>query len=310
MLYFLHSMTLHNVTVKVPATTANLGPAFDCVGMALDLFNSVTLTISDMQSFAISGEGEKFLPKSPDNRIFKAMQAVYAEIDKPMPVLTVSCVNHIPLVRGLGSSSAAALSGLAAANALEGEPVSQERILEMAVEIEGHPDNVAPALLGGCQIVVQNGDKIVTSAVKVADGLKAVLFIPDFQMSTSKARSLLSKDVSRKDAVFNMGRTALLCNALSTGDWCQLKTATEDRLHQQARESMFPAMPKIISAALDAGAHGAFLSGAGPTIIALASEKHDEIESSMSGEAGRAKVNGKTMTLSLSALGAHISHQE
>lgn len=303
-------MALHKVTVKVPATTANLGPAFDCVGMALDLFNSVTLEISGNQSFAISGEGEKFLPKSADNRIFKAVQAVYAEIHKPLPVLAVSCVNEIPLVRGLGSSSAAALSGLVAANALEGGPITQERILEMAVEIEGHPDNVAPALLGGCQIVVQNGDKIVTSAVKVADGLKAVLFIPDFQMSTSKARSLLAKEISRKDAVFNIGRTALLCNALSTGDWCQLKVATEDRLHQQARESMFPAMPKIISAALEAGAHGAFLSGAGPTIIALASEKQNEIESAMSREAGGDKVNGKTMTLSLSTLGAHISYQE
>lgn len=303
-------MSLRNVTVKVPATTANLGPAFDCVGMALDLFNSVTLTVSDKQSFAISGEGEKFLPKSADNRIYKAIQSLYSEINKPMPVLAVSCVNQIPLVRGLGSSSAAALSGLAAANAIEGSPVSTERILEMAVEIEGHPDNVAPALLGGCQIVVQNGAKIVTSAVKVADGLKAVLFIPDFQMSTSKARSLLARDISRKDAVFNMGRTALLCNALSTGDWCSLKIATEDRLHQQARESMFPAMPKIISAALEAGAHGAFLSGAGPTIIALASEKYAEIAAAMSQEAERAKINGKTMALSLSALGAHTSHQE
>ena len=303
-------MSLRNVTVKVPATTANLGPAFDCVGMALDLFNSVTLTVSDKVSFAISGEGEKFLPKGADNRIFKAIQSVYSEINKPVPTLAISCVNQIPLVRGLGSSSAAALSGLAAANALEGDPLSRERILEMAVEIEGHPDNVAPALLGGCQIVVQNGDKIVTSAVKVADGLRAVLFIPDFQMSTSKARSLLAKDVSRKDAIFNMGRTALLCNALATGDWCSLKTATEDRLHQQARESMFPAMPKIISASLEAGAHGAFLSGAGPTIIALASDKYAEIAIAMTQEAERANVNGKTMTLSLSALGTHTSHQE
>lgn len=303
-------MSLRNVTVKVPATTANLGPAFDCVGLALDLFNSVTLAIADKQSFVITGEGEKFLPKSADNRVFKAVQAVYSEINKPLPTLALSCDNRIPLVRGLGSSSAAALGGLAAANALEGGPISTERILEMAVEIEGHPDNVAPALLGGCQIVVQNGAKIVTSSVKVADGLKAVLFIPDFQMSTSKARSLLAKDVSRKDAVFNMGRTALLCNALSTGDWCSLKIATEDRLHQQARESMFPAMPKIISAAIDGGAHGAFLSGAGPTIIALASEKYVEIASAMSQEAEGNKVNGKTMTLGLSALGTHTYHQE
>ncbi len=309
-------MSPRRVTVKVPATTANLGPAYDCVGMALDLFNYVSLARSEAESFVITGQGETFLPKNQDNRIFKAIKAAYAEIGKPMPTLTINCHNHIPLTRGLGSSAAAVLGGLSAANALEGSPLSQERLLELAVAIEGHSDNVAPALLGGCQIVVQTHDPIknknglLTSKVKLAPGLKAVLFVPDFQMSTARARSLLSRGVSRRDAVFNMGRAALLCNALSTGDWCNLRSATEDRLHQKAREAMFPAMPLIINAALEAGAHGSFLSGAGPTIIAFASEKEAQIASAMKEAASKASVPGITMQLQPTDTGTHISEIE
>ena len=302
-------MPAQRVTVKVPATTANLGPAFDCMGMALDLFNTLTIGVSERPSFQITGEGETFLPRGPENRIFKAVKAAYTEMARQMPGLEILCHNEIPLMRGLGSSAAAVLEGLAAANALEGNPISIERLLDMAVETEGHPDNVAPALLGGCQIVVrdeQKGEKLITSRVKIAEGLKAVLFVPDFQMSTGKARALLTRDISRGSAIFNIGRTALLCNALSTGNWCDLAIATRDKLHQTAREAMFPAMPEIIEAALAAGAHGAFLSGAGSTIIAFATEKEPQIGEAMSQAAARAKVAGKTMTLNPTDAGTQI----
>ena len=212
----------------------------------------------------------------------------------------------MPLGRGLGSSSAAAVGGLVAANALCEEPLSDDEVLALAVEMEGHPDNVTPALLGGCRIVVQDGDELVTSPVALARDLWAVLYIPSQQMPTRQARGLLGPTVSRADAVFNMGRAALLVNALSTGDFSLLRTATQDRLHQPARGVLFPAMARIIRAALDAGAAGAFLSGAGSTILALTEDREMTVGYEMADMADKAGVPGDVKVTKVSPQGAHV----
>lgn len=291
--------------VRVPATTANLGPGFDCLGMALDIWNTVRLETGG-SGVTVSGEGEGSLSLSRDNLVFQAAARLFRAIGEPAPQLKLTCQNAIPLGRGLGSSSAAAVGGLVAANALCENPLLPNEVLALAVEMEGHPDNVTPALLGGCQIVVQDGEDLVTSPVALAHDLWAVLYIPSQQMPTQQARGLLGPTVSRSDAVFNMGRAALLVNALSTGNLSLLRTATQDRLHQPARGVLFPAMARIIRAALDAGAAGAFLSGAGSTILALTVDREMTVGYEMADMADKAGVPGDLKVTKVSALGAHV----
>ena len=291
--------------VRVPATTANLGPGFDCLGMALDVWNTVRLETGGT-GVTVSGEGDGSLSLGRDNLVYQAAESLFRAIGKPVPRLSLTCENAVPLGRGLGSSSAAAVGGLVAANALCESPLSDDEVLALAVEIEGHPDNVTPALLGGCRIVVADGDELVTAPVPLARDLYAVLFVPAQQMPTQQARGLLSSTVSRADAVFNMGRAALLVNALSTGDISLLRTATQDRLHQPARGVLFPAMARIIRAALDAGAAGAFLSGAGSTILALTEDREMTVGYEMADMADKAGVPGEVKVTKVSPQGAHV----
>ena len=293
------------VEIRVPATTANLGPGFDCLGMALDIWNTVRLETGG-SGINITGEGANLLSRGDDNLVYTSAAALFQEIGEPMPPLVVTCDNAVPLGRGLGSSSTAVVGGLVAANVLCGEPLSQDELLTLAVRIEGHPDNVTPALLGGCQIVVQDESKLITSTIPLAKELWAILYIPSQQMPTHQARGLLGPQVSRADAVFNMGRTALLVNALTSGDLELLKTATQDRLHQPARGVLFPAMRLIIRAALEAGASGAFLSGAGSTILALTPDREMTVGYEMADMADKAGVPGDVKITKVSQQGAHV----
>jgi homoserine kinase len=227
-------MKFRQVTVRVPATTANLGPGFDCLGLALGLWNRLRLE-GGPSGISVIGEGADVLSRGEDNLVLRAASAVFREAGLPKPSLRLSCRNSIPLSRGLGSSAAAVVGGLVAANILCGEPLERATLLRVATALEGHPDNVAPALLGGCQIVVRDGDDLVTAGVRVPRWLRAVVFIPEVAMPTSEARAVLPPDVSRRDAVYNAGRVALLVNALATGKAEDLRVATQDALHQPAQ---------------------------------------------------------------------------
>jgi homoserine kinase len=179
-----------------------------------------------------------------------------------------------------------------AANELAGRPLDQRRILELAVRIEGHPDNVAAALLGGCQIIVQDHDDLVTAPVPIPESLRAVIYVPNVEMPTEMARRLLPPQVDRKDAVFNLGRVALLVRAFSTGDLKLLPVATDDRLHQPARQSIFFPMKNIFRAALEAGALGVFLSGAGSSVLALTTDREFTIGYEMADAAVKSGIDG------------------
>lgn len=292
------------VTVKVPATTANLGPGFDCLGMALDIWNSIDVQVGP-PGIEITGEGEKTLPRGPDNLVARSLRASFEEAGLRAPEVRISCRNEIPLDRGLGSSSAAVVGGLAAGNELAGRPLDSRRLLELAESFEGHPDNVAPALLGGCRIVVRDGESLITALVPVPETVRTVLFIPDVPMPTDSARKLLSDTVSRRDAVYNIGRAALLVRAFATGDKAHLAEATQDRLHQPERRAIFPAMGNIIRAAIGAGALGAFLSGAGSTVIALAEEREFTIGYEMADAAAKSGIGGSIRVTGPTARGAH-----
>ena len=294
------------VTITAPATTANLGPGFDCLGMALDFHNTVSVSHSERFAITISGEGEAVLSRDKNNLVYQATTRLFDEAGQTVPEIEIDCHNQIPLARGLGSSSSAITAGLLAANALLGNKMSLEELLPIAVEIEGHADNLAPAFFGGCQIVVRDASRLVHEEVPVKDLWKCVLFIPDFEMHTLKARNLLLRHLPREDAVYNIGRVALLTKALITGQADSLKIATQDRLHQPQRQTLFPAMDRIFTAALDAGADGAFLSGAGSTIAALARRSLDAIGQAMLAEGNRAGIRGRLTIAGLSKSGAQV----
>lgn len=301
-------MNLRNsVTVRVPATTANLGPGFDCLGMALNIHNTVTIAKSHSFNIAITGEGEKILSRGKDNLVYKAITKLFDKVKQPVPDLEINCHNEIPTARGLGSSTAAIVAGLVAANSLLGNTMSKEELLQLGIEMEGHPDNLTPALFGGCQVVVMDDTRLVHERISVQRSWKFVLFIPDFEIPTAEARTILPHQITREDAIYNLGRVALLTNALITGRADILKVATQDRLHQPHRQTLFPAMSHIFAAALSAGADGVFLSGSGPTILALARVELDTIGKAMLAEGKKAGIKGKIKIAELSETGALIT---
>ena len=244
------------IRVAAPATTANLGPGYDCLGMALDLWNTIEiqpLPPGAPPSVSLSGEGADELECGPGNLVYRAMEFLYRELDRPIPPLRLHCRNEIPLARGLGSSAAAIAGGLTAANALaaadnDGRPPFAPRdLLEMAATIEGHPDNVAAAVMGGLQLVItdapdnpDNSDAdpdaqagtLYTVPVNIPPGIHAVLFIPQTRIATDAARAVLPRQIPIADAVHNIARAALFVTALSTNHLEYLPIATQDKLHQ------------------------------------------------------------------------------
>ena len=298
-------MTDRKVTVRAPATSANMGPGFDCLGIALDIWNVITVEVG-ADGFHIFGQGEDDLPRDRSNMVWQSIARVFQEVDRPLPTMSLTCRNDIPTARGLGSSSAALVGGLTAGNELCGRPFSQIDLLQIAAEVEGHPDNVAPALFGGMQIAVFEGDRVINASVTVPPSLSAVLYIPTLPMPTEEARGLLGSEVPRSDAVFNIGRAALLVRAMASGDLEHLDIATEDLLHQPARQEIFFPMKNIIRAALGAGALGAFLSGAGSTVLALATEKEFTIGYEMADAAAKSGIDGEVRITRPTTLGAHV----
>ena len=293
------------VSVRVPATAANLGPGFDSIGIAVDMWSELTVERGPFE-VVIEGDGADVLPRDEGNLVVAGARAAYKARNAEFPELRFSCSNGIPFGRGLGSSSAAIVSGIIAGFALQGDGTDPDEALELAAEIEGHPDNVAPAILGGCQIGVKAGDRWVTSRIAVPDELNAVILIPDFVGETAQARGILKAEVQRADAVFNIGRAALLANALSTGQLELLRYATEDRLHQPARAGIYKGLNTIIKAALTGGAHGAFLSGAGPSVMAFATGHEYTVAYEMTEAARLHGIDASTRVVRPTSRGAHV----
>jgi homoserine kinase len=298
------------VQVVTPATTANLGPGFDCLGMALDLWNRVEVLPSSTSEgeplVEVTGEGEGELPTDRRNLVYRAIAFLFHEADEALPPLRLRCHNQIPVKRGLGSSAAAIAGGLAAANALCSHSFSSEDLLEMAATMEGHPDNVAAAVLGGLRLVVTDKQQLYTVPINVPPEIRAVLFVPEFGVSTADARRVLPEKVSIADAVHNAGRVALLVTGMLTNHPEYLSVATQDRLHQPYRQSSFPAMKVIFAAARAAGALGVFLSGSGPTILALTQGREMTVAYEMAEAARQAGVEGNVHITQPTAKGAHV----
>lgn len=270
---------MRTVRVSVPATTANLGPGFDCLGLALELRNTFVLSAAEWRPspgeldlvVTAEGEGSRSLAKNEENLLCRAAQKVFARAGRYPSVLRLHIECRVPLGRGLGSSASAIVGGVWGAAALLGEAESTAELLTLAAELEGHPDNVLPAALGGFTVALPaagvSGLRWVRAAVD--EDLRAVVAVPSFSLRTSEARRRLPKQVPLGDAVFNVAHTAAFVASAMAGDWAKAAAAMEDRLHQPYRSPLVPGFSEVCEAAREAGAAGAALSGAGPSILAL-----------------------------------------
>jgi len=263
----------------VPASTANLGSGFDTLGMALTLYNEVELTDEgEGVQLLVEGEGKSALEKAgAHNLVLRAAQSTLRDLGAHPFGLCVRQINRIPLRRGLGSSAAACLGGIAAAARLVGVELSPDEILARALPLEGHPDNITPALLGGLTVSAIVEGRVVSARVRVPKRLKALVVIPTLEIATKRAREALPQQVPHQDAVFNLNRIALLLAGLMTDRLDLLAAGTEDRLHQPYRAALLPGMEAILEEGLRAGALATFLSGAGSSLLALTSGDGDEI---------------------------------
>ncbi|MCR4962280.1 MAG: homoserine kinase [Firmicutes bacterium] len=255
--------------IQIPATTANCGCGYDSFGMALGYYNDIEIRESDAFSIDIEGEGANTLAFTPQNLVVRSAQAAYELAGISMPPLSFLCRNNIPLARGMGSSSAAIVGGIYAANLMMGKPLDHPAMLELASKIEGHPDNVAPALYGGFTVIANEGGKQYIKKVALPDTLHAVLASPDFPISTKKARAIMPRNVSLDDAVYSLSHAAYLALSIAEGDMAGLRAMLFDRLHQPYRFTLIKGAEDVVEAAIAAGAIGCVISGSGPTMIAF-----------------------------------------
>jgi homoserine kinase len=276
--------------IKVPATSANLGPGFDALGLALDLWNETVISTdsftdsrkkTDKVFVSVRGEGAGLLPGNEKNMLVRTAQKLAERLGQPLPPFQAECVNAIPMSSGLGSSSAAILTGLLAGNVLLGGPLGREELLNLAAELEGHPDNVAPAMLGGLVVAIIDGNKVVGRQIPLGGDFHVTVALPDFYLPTKQARAALPKRIPLKHAVYNLSRAALVTEAFRSGDLDLLGQVMDDRLHQPYRLRLIPGAIHAMQAAQAAGAQAVALSGAGPSLIAFASKAEAGIGESM-----------------------------
>jgi len=268
--------------LRVPATSANLGPGFDCIGMALDLYNYIDFEIGEKDGYLsldVSGEGKESLAKDKSNLVYQAFSRVFIKRKEAIPGIKLKLINNIPLARGLGSSSAAIIGGLMIANHFLSEKLSPQELLDLALEFEGHPDNIAPALLGGIVLCTINGEnRVHYHKLNPPEGLSCTVLIPQYELSTKKAREILPETVPLKDAIFNVGKMGLFISAINTGNLELLKQAIEDKLHQPYRSILIPGLSEILAETAQSKALGVAISGAGPSIIVFHKpEDKDEV---------------------------------
>ncbi len=276
------------VSVKVPATSANIGPGFDCLGLALPIYNTITIEETVLPGTGIEinlmSEGEEVIdemifdniPRDENNIVYKAVEMLYNSIGQEPSELKINIQSQIPITRGLGSSAAVVVGGLIAANKLLGSPADETALLSIATEVEGHPDNVAPAILGGFVLASQEDDgSIVYRKLDWPEEWDITVCIPDFELSTNIARSVLPAEVPMQDAIYNAKHLAMLVHAVTTKDEKLMKTALHDKLHQPYREKLVPGMKEIMEAFKhEDGVLGCVLSGAGPAMLVI-SHKYD-----------------------------------
>lgn len=295
------------VRVQVPATTANMGPGLDTLGMALKIYNIVEMEETDGGLvIEAEGDGADKISKDEDNIVYRAAVKVFEKTGYSPKGLRIKLINNIPVARGLGSSAAAIVGGLIGANFLTGNKLSEKDIITLACIIEGHPDNVAPAILGGIVVSSMVDGDVKYFKIQPPANLKCVVAVPDYHLATKLAREVLPQQVSLSDAVFNISRAALIVAGLMQGDLNILSSAMDDRLHQPYRSSLVPGMKKVFAAAKLAGAKGVALSGAGPTLIAFGDDNMELIAKVMKDTFMTNGVRAKVYVIEPNPVGARV----
>jgi homoserine kinase len=283
------------LTIRTPATSANLGSGFDSLGLALDLWSTVTVeTVSSLRQ-----------PSQTARLVQQGIDEAYADAGTPPP-LALEWDGAIPLARGLGASAALRAAGLLAGNALLDGLHSMDTLLEKGTKLEGHPDNMAPALFGGLQVIVRGDAGLIHLDAPLPPELKVVVFVPDFEMPTQESRRRLPRQFSREDTVFNVGRVALLVAAMGRGRFDVLDEATQDRIHQPVRAEIFKGLTPIMTAAKEAGAAAAYLSGGGSTVAAFTRDNEERVSRLMTQAAVAHGFSGRSLITAPTQAAAHI----
>lgn len=303
------------LTIQVPATTANIGPGFDCLGAALSLYNRFQFiplpdaSESDQLMIQATGHGAEQLPTDQQNLVYRAFVATYQHLGQTPPAIKIDIHLDIPQARGLGSSATAIVAGLIGANELAYRPLEQSELLQLAIDLEGHPDNVVPAMLGGCCLAAKDmtSEKWQICPIDWSPEVVPIVAIPDFELKTDLARNALPATCGYGDAVFNMSHLGFLIKGLEQSEPTLLKTALDDKLHQPYRLKLIPGFAAAYQAALEAGAYGLVISGAGPTLLALSdSESADAIAQILQTQWQASGISVETKVLSLDRRGAII----
>ncbi len=275
------------VTVRVPATSANLGPGFDCFGMALPIYNRITIEETVMPGTGIeidilSNSQDELdilsIPTDKENLVYKAVELLYNSVGQTPSELKITIDSDIPITRGLGSSSSVIVGGLFAANELLGRPADEAALLSIAAELEGHPDNVTPAIVGGVVISsLEDDGSVIYRKLDWPQDWKIMVCIPDFELSTDIARSVIPKEIPLKDVIFNTKRCSMFVQAVATKDEELMKLALTDKIHQPYRMKLVPGLNEIIeNLKEEQDVLGCVLSGAGPSILVITKGNSDE----------------------------------
>lgn len=285
------------LTIRVPATSANLGPGFDCVGIALNLYN---------EFYFYQGSEIELSPGimllQNGSLAHQGMNLVATTIDKKVPELKIAIKAAVPRSRGLGSSATLTVAGIVAANVFLDAKLKEEELILLASRIEGHPDNAAPALLGGL-VISAVAEELKYIKVHPRNPFQVIVAVPDFELATSEARKVLPELVSHRDAVFNTGRFGLLMTSFLTGDYSLLNFSMEDRLHQPYRMPLVPGLQEVMTAAVSSGALGSCLSGAGPSVLAFCNDNVSVIRNAMGDTWRKSGISAKTYLLEISSQG-------
>lgn len=303
---------IQTIAVRVPATTANLGPGFDCLGAALTLYNTfrfsrLTGAETELQ-IVVSGRDADRVSTDTSNLAYQSFFRLCNTVGHIPPPLKLEIEMDVPLARGLGSSATAIVGGLVGANLMLGSPLSQSEVMELAIAIEGHPDNVVPALVGGCRLAASTVDQqTIICDVPWHESLVPVVAIPNFELSTAEARRVLPDQYSRADAIFNAAHVGLLVRSLESGNPNWLAAALQDRIHQPYRQALIKGYGTVQTAAVEAGAYGLVISGAGPTLLAIASpDTAEQVAIAMEQAWQTEGVQPEVKVLQLDSAGAYV----
>ena len=296
-------------TIHIPATTANLGPGFDCLGLALDLWNTITFS-QNVSSFQITikGEGENALPKDETNLIFQSAKKLADASGKSLPEnLHIFCQNNIPAASGLGSSASAVICGLIGAKRILNIDISNNELLQIAAQIEGHADNAAACLFGGLVLVLSEFDTLHIFHQKIQP-ITAVIAVPDYSLSTVSAREVLPEKVRLEEAVYNISHTVALMQVFREGKYESLKETMKDKLHQVHRLPLLPGAEYAMQSACTTGAFGSSLSGAGPGVIAFTTRKLAQtVGDAMQSAYQQSSISSRIFTLGCPVKGCFIN---